>query len=234
MSGMTMSKIMGASPGTTGYEDGSYLSDKVLKNPSGVLLLDEIEKTNTDILHLFMRIMDEGKFTDSQGRDVYFSNLTIIMTTNIGCSNAIGFIENANNASHGFSYEESRALDRIEKYFPTEFLNRIDDIIVFRPLDKVNAEEIIRLKLREYQKLIKKRFRYPDSVIELLRQQGFSEKYGARNLRRAIDTLLGYEIANLKLKLGEDWDKVKRLKITTDGNKIRCKILRETKLSSPK
>lgn len=224
MSGMTMSKIMGASPGTTRYEDSCYLSDRVLKNPSGVLLLDEIEKTHTDILYLFMRIMDEGKFSDSQGRDVYFSNLTIIMTTNIGCSNTIGFI--GSNADHSFSSEEeSRALDRIEKYFPTEFLNRIDDVVVFRPLDKIDAKKIIRLKLRDYQKSIKKRFFFTDSVVDLLRQEGFSEKYGARNLRRAIDTLLGYEIANLKLKLGENWDKVQKLKITIARGKIRCEVL---------
>ncbi|MCI8346336.1 MAG: ATP-dependent Clp protease ATP-binding subunit [Bacilli bacterium] len=186
----SVSKIIGSPPGYVGYEDQNYLLEKVRNNPYSVILLDEIEKASTDVIKLFLQILDEGKIKDSKGTDVYFHNTTIFMTSNLGCSgNTIGFSEK----------RENMIMNTLNDYFGVEFVNRIDDIIVFRNLEEEVVKEIIRDKLKKlkvyYQrKNIKLTFN-PQLVNKIMKESKY-ETYGARRIDKVIDRNINNYIIN--------------------------------------
>jgi ATP-dependent Clp protease ATP-binding subunit ClpC len=194
-----VSRLIGAPPGYVGYEEGGQLTEKIRRRPYAVVLLDEIEKAHPDVYNMLLQIMEEGRLTDSFGRNVDFKNTIIIMTTNAGAE--------VTSTSAGFGFERGRTLDdastyeqmkerlkvTIEKYFRPEFLNRLDDVIVFHALNKVDLKQIVDIELSKI------RGRMADRGLELvltedakdhLIAKGYNPDYGARPLRRAIENMI--------------------------------------------
>ena len=191
-----VSRLIGAPPGYVGYEEGGQLTEKIRRRPYAVLLLDEIEKAHPDVYNMLLQIMDEGRLTDSFGRSVDFKNTIIIMTTNAGAdttaTNAFGFPGSRDDAK---SYEKMKEdfTGSIQKYFRPEFLNRLDDIIVFHSLNRDNLKHIISIEMGHVKGRL--RDRGLDMVLtpeaeEYLIDEGFNPEYGARPLRRSIENLV--------------------------------------------
>jgi ATP-dependent Clp protease ATP-binding subunit ClpA len=183
----SVSRIVGAPPGYVGYDEAGQLTEKIRRRPYSVVLFDEIEKAHPDVLNILLQVLDDGKITDAQGRQVNFENTIIIMTTNAGSEGS--------SSIPGFADKrELVAKDRTEKSLSTflrpEFINRIDEIITFRHLDKndfVKIADIMLSKLRNHlaEKGIK--LVYNEDVLKLIANESYSEKYGARNMRRYIE-----------------------------------------------
>jgi len=196
----TVSKLIGAPPGYIGYDQGGQLTEKVRRKPYSVILLDEIEKAHPDIFNMLLQILEDGRLTDSQGRTVFFDNTVIVMTSNVGTStkaNRIGFGDN--------EYEEieGRIRDQLKEVFRPEFLNRVDEIVVFTKLSKDELLEIVALMLREVRRdALEKEIDliFSEEVEGFILEKGYDEKYGARPLRRTIQKLIEDEVAELFLK----------------------------------
>ncbi len=188
-----VSRLVGAPPGYVGYEEGGQLTERIRRRPYAVLLLDEIEKAHPDVYNILLQIMDEGRLTDSFGRMIDFKNVVIIMTSNIGAE----LIKN--NTGFGFgkktpeaNYEKMRDMLRkeVERHFRPEFLNRVDDIIVFKPLSKENLQTIVDFELSKvFKRLTEHGFKLEltDRAKEFIIEKGYNPEFGARPLRRAIE-----------------------------------------------
>lgn len=186
----TVSKLIGSPPGYVGYDDAGQLTEKVRRKPYSVILLDEIEKAHPDVFNMLLQILEDGRLTDSHGRTVSFENTVIIMTSNAGTNLKSGGIGFSNNS---YSALESRVKDVIKETFRPEFLNRIDEIIVFTELNKEELKKIIDLMLEEVlqeanEKNVK--INVSDSVKEFILEKGYDVKFGARPLRRAIQNYI--------------------------------------------
>lgn len=198
----TVSKLIGSPPGYVGYEEGGQLTEKVRSKPYSVILFDEIEKAHPDVFNILLQILDEGRLTDSQGTTVDFKNTIIIMTSNAGASKlskkrSIGFTE----LDSAKDYENIKEVvnEELKNLFKPEFLNRIDDIIVFNRLEKEDIKEIVRIKLDEFVDRIKELgyfAKYSDKVVEYIANKGFDDNYGVRPLDRAIKTEIEDLVAN--------------------------------------
>lgn len=218
----TVSKLIGSPPGYVGYDDAGQLTEKVRRKPYSVILMDEIEKAHPDVFNMLLQILEDGRLTDSHGRTVSFENTVIIMTSNAGTnlkSSGIGFSNNSYTAL------ESRVKDVIKETFRPEFLNRIDEIIVFTELNKDELKKIIDLMLEEVldeasEKNIK--INVSDSVKEFILEKGYDVKFGARPLRRAIqnyiEDLLSEEYLKGNIKegslVGIDLDENREIKLS--------------------
>lgn len=189
-------KLIGSPPGYVGYEEGGQLSEKVRRKPYSVILFDEVEKAHPDVFNMLLQVLDDGHITDSQGRRVDFKNTVIIMTSNIGARNIIepkklGFTNNFDKAQ---SYEDMKknVMDEVKHTFKPEFLNRIDDVIVFQPLDKEQIKEIVKLLMNELIIRIKNNMsidvEVKDSVLDYIAETGFDQNFGARPIKRAIQS----------------------------------------------
>ena len=193
----TVSKLIGSPPGYVGYDEGGYLTDKVRRKPYSVILFDEIEKAHPDVFNILLQILEDGRLTDSQGRTVDFKNTVIIMTSNVGAR----IITDHQNSSLGFSSEKekensfeevkSKVIDELKSMFRPEFLNRVDDIIVFNKLNQKDIEQIAGKMLDT----LKKRLHglgvditFTDTAVKEIAKEGYDPDYGARPLRRAITT----------------------------------------------
>lgn len=191
----TVSKLIGAPPGYVGYDQGGQLTEKIRRKPYSVILLDEIEKAHPDVFNMLLQILEDGRLTDSQGRTVHFDNAVIIMTSNAGNnfkSNGIGF------AHEGYNALESRVKEALKETFRPEFLNRVDEIIVFASLSKEELHKIIELMLNEVMDEVKEKgmsIEVSEEVKDFVLKVGYDEKYGARPLRRAIQRYIEDEIA---------------------------------------
>lgn len=190
----SVSKLIGSPPGYVGYDEGGQLSEKIRRNPYSVLLFDEIEKAHPDIFNILLQVLDDGHITDSQGRKIDFKNTVIIMTSNAGAANIVtpkklGF---SVGDTHEADYQKMKAgvMDEVKHLFKPEFLNRIDETIVFHPLTKVNVKDIADIMLKTISKRIKEQLGVETVVSEAVRdhlaEKGFDENYGARPLRRVI------------------------------------------------
>ena len=190
----SVSKLIGSPPGYVGYDEGGQLSEKIRRNPYSVLLFDEIEKAHPDIFNILLQVLDDGHITDSQGRKIDFKNTVIIMTSNAGAANIVtpkklGF---AVGDTHEADYQKMKAgvMDEVKHLFKPEFLNRIDETIVFHPLTKENVKDIADIMLKTISKRIKEQLGVETVVSEAVRdhlaEKGFDENYGARPLRRVI------------------------------------------------
>ena len=196
----SVSRIVGAPPGYVGYDEAGQLTEKIRRRPYSVVLFDEIEKAHPDVLNILLQVLDDGKITDAQGRTVNFENTVIIMTTNAGSESASSVL--------GFSEKkEIVAKDRTEKALSTflrpEFINRIDEIITFRHLTKADFERIADImlgKLRDHLKEKDIKLVYNDDVLSHIANESYSEKYGARNMRRYIERHVEDKIANVILE----------------------------------
>jgi ATP-dependent Clp protease ATP-binding subunit ClpB len=183
-----VARLIGAPPGYVGYEEGGQLTEAVRRRPYSVVLFDEIEKAHTDVFNVLLQILDDGRLTDSQGRTVDFRNTVIIMTSNIGSPL---ILEGA--GSGNWQHIEKVVLEELQRHFRPEFLNRVDDIIVFRPLGKEQIARIVDLQLQRLDKLLAERritLRLTEAARRLIAEEGYDPTYGARPLKRAIQRLV--------------------------------------------
>ena len=194
-----MSKLIGSPPGYVGYDDAGQLTEKIRRKPYSVILLDEIEKAHPDVFNLFLQILDDGRIADSHGKIINFENTIIVMTTNSGTefsSNKTGFARDT----------EVTMKDNVDKslkqFFRPEFLNRIDETVVFKPLTKEELREIIDLMLNDITEKISEKnasITVTDAAKDLILESGYDVKFGARPLKRAIRSLLEDKLAKLAL-----------------------------------
>ncbi len=196
----TVSKLIGSPPGYVGYDEGGQLSEKVRRNPYSVVLFDEIEKAHPDVFNILLQVLDDGHITDSQGRKIDFKNTVIIMTSNAGAKNitspkSLGFSASTGNTEEAAKdYEKMKAdvMGEVKRIFRPEFINRIDDIIVFHMLNKDEIKEIARLMIKEVKERIKANMNIDltvsDNALNKLAEVGYDKIYGARPLRRAIQS----------------------------------------------
>jgi ATP-dependent Clp protease ATP-binding subunit ClpB len=197
-----VSRLIGAPPGYVGYEEGGQLTEQVRRRPYAVVLFDEIEKAHPEVFNVLLQIMDDGRLTDGQGRTVDFRNTIIIMTSNIGSAYLVA--ENMRTADE-FARATQLVMEALHGQFKPEFLNRVDDIIVFRPLGKEQLVKIIELRLEDLRRLLAERkisIELTDAAKELLFTEGFDPNFGARPLKRAIQKLVQDPLA-LKILDGE-------------------------------
>jgi len=203
----TVSRLVGAPPGYVGYEEGGTLTEAVRRKPYSVVLFDEIEKAHPDVFNILLQILDDGRLTDSKGRTVDFKNTVIIMTTNVGqrhivSKGNIGFMARDDQEA---SYESMKVLvlDEIKKGFRPEFLNRVEEIIVFHPLTDEDLKKIAGLMLSDVEKQVEAqemKLICNDDVLSLIIKEGFDPKFGARPLRRAVQRLIENELSNEMLE----------------------------------
>lgn len=201
----SVSKMIGSPPGYVGFEEGGQLSEQVRKNPYSVILFDEVEKAHPDVFNVLLQVLDDGRITDSQGRTVDFKNTIIIMTSNAGAQRIVdpkklGF-SNVENAESEHKDMKNNVMEEVKRMFKPEFLNRIDDIIVFRALSKEDVKGIVALMLKELKNRLAKQMditlTYGDTVKNFIFEKGYDKKYGARPLKRAIQN-------NIEDSLAED------------------------------
>ena len=188
-----VSRLVGAPPGYVGYEEGGQLTERIRRRPYAVLLLDEIEKAHSDVYNMLLQIMDEGRLTDSFGRHVDFKNVVIIMTSNIGAElikNQAGFGFGKKSPEANFEKMKDTLHKEVERHFRPEFLNRVDDTIVFQPLTKKDLQTIVELELAKVFKRLTEHgltLELSDQAKEFLIDKGYNPEFGARPLRRAIE-----------------------------------------------
>lgn len=198
MESHSTSKLIGAPPGYVGYDEAGQLTEKVKRKPYSIILLDEIEKAHPDVFNILLQVLDDGKLTDSQGNTVSFANTIIIMTSNAG--------SNLNNNSIGFgkqTVDKSKVEDSLKETFRPEFLNRVDEIIVFNSLNKEELLQIVDLMLADTVKALKHKdisFEISDSAKQFILDKGTNIKFGARPLRRAIQRYVEDEISEMILR----------------------------------
>ncbi len=199
----SVSKMIGSPPGYVGFEEGGQLSEQVRKNPYSVILFDEIEKAHPDVFNVLLQVLDDGRITDSQGRTVDFKNTIIIMTSNAGAQRIVdpkklGF-SNVENAESEHKDMKNNVMEEVKRLFKPEFLNRIDDIIVFRALSKEDVKGIAALMLKELKNRLAKQMditlTYGDTAKNFIFEKGYDKKYGARPLKRAIQNYIEDSLA---------------------------------------
>ena len=192
----SVSKLIGAPPGYVGYDEAGQLTEKIRRSPYSVILFDEIEKAHPDVLNILLQILDDGRITDSQGRVVNFENTVIIMTTNAGSS---GGSSPAGFGSTAHEVEKEKTEKALSSFLRPEFINRIDEIITFRSLEKEDFIRISRIMLNDLREALNDRgikFVYTDAVCDFVAEKSFSKKFGARNMRRYIQTEIEDKLAN--------------------------------------
>jgi ATP-dependent Clp protease ATP-binding subunit ClpB len=196
----SVSRLVGAPPGYVGYEEGGYLTEAVRRRPYSVILLDEVEKAHPDVFNILLQVLDDGRLTDGQGRPVDFRNTVIVMTSNLGSQ----MIQDAAEGSEGRDVEEqytqmkASVLGVVQAHFRPEFINRLDEIVVFRPLDKTQIRAIAKIQLTYLEKRLAERqlkLEVSDAALTLLGNVGFDPVYGARPLKRAIQQQLENPLA---------------------------------------
>ena len=230
----TVSRLVGAPPGYVGYEGGGQLTDAVRRKPYSVILLDEVEKAHADFFNILLQVLDDGRLTDSQGRTVDFRNTVIIMTSNLGAkalhknSSELGFLapkksESSTNQSNSIDFKEAKksVMDAVKRHFRPEFLNRIDEMIVFRPLTEEDLKHIVSILMSDVTKRLKERelqLEITSEAMQLLVKEGSDFTMGARPLKRAIQRLIEDPVSDLILK--GDVTEGKTIKVDVKDNEI--------------
>jgi len=203
----SVARLIGAPPGYVGYEEGGYLTEAVRRRPYSVILLDEVEKAHPDVFNILLQVLDDGRLTDGQGRTVDFRNTVIVMTSNLG-SQQIQEIASSGideDSSEAYTQMKAAVMGVVQAHFRPEFINRLDEIVVFHPLDKSQIREIARLQTNYLAKRLQERqidFEISDGALILLGNVGFDPVYGARPLKRAVQTQLENPLAQ-KILAGE-------------------------------
>jgi ATP-dependent Clp protease ATP-binding subunit ClpC len=208
MEKFSVSRLIGAPPGYVGYDEGGQLTEKVRLKPYSVVLLDEIEKAHPDVFNILLQVMEEGQLTDSYGRRVDFRNTVLIMTSNVGAGEirsgkTMGFVQDGSDAQ--FQSIRAKLLDHLKKTFNPEFLNRLDDAIVFRQLEKDDMRQIVEVLLRNFVKrldVLEIDVNVSEEAKAFLIDHGFDPSLGARPLRRAIQRYLEDPLSELILAHG--------------------------------
>ncbi len=218
-----VSRLVGAPPGYVGYEEGGYLTEAVRRRPYSVILLDEVEKAHPDVFNILLQVLDDGRLTDGQGRTVDFRNTVIVMTSNLGSQMIQRVYEESGGADSAESYTQMKAgvMAVVQSHFRPEFINRLDDIVVFHPLDKAQIKEIAKIQMRGLEKRLAERgirITVSDKAFELLGNVGFDPVYGARPLKRAIQQQLENPLAQ-KI-LGGEFGSGDTVQVDADGGKL--------------
>lgn len=234
----TVSKLIGSPPGYVGYDEGGQLTEMVRRRPYSILLLDEIEKAHPDVWNILLQILDDGRLTDAQGRTVSFKNTIIVMTSNIGAreitgKSSLGFARNGE--SEEIRREEnikSRVMEAVKATFRPEFINRLDEVIVFHPLRQEDVRKIADLQIAKFTERMRKQgvaLRVEKSAVELLAKKGYDPAFGARPLKRTIQSMLQNAVADSILEGKPEEEEV--LTAAADGEKIKVerKALSEEK-----
>ncbi len=208
MEKFSVSRIVGAPPGYVGYEEGGQLTEKVRRKPYSVVLLDEIEKAHPDVFHLLLQVLDEGRLTDSLGRNIDFKNTIIIMTSNIGSrqlkdfGQGVGF--NINKSPESDNENAKYVIQKaLKKAFAPEFLNRIDDVVMFNQLDKKEIHKIIDIEIKDLYKRVESlnyKLKISPAAKDFIAEKGYDPQFGARPLKRAIQKYLEDEMAEIIIK----------------------------------
>ena len=206
MEKFNVSRLVGAPPGYVGYEEGGQLTEKVRRKQYAVVLFDEIEKAHPDVFNILLQLLDDGQITDSLGRKVSFKNTVVIMTSNIASTEIRGMSGFGFGATTGDANYESirdKVLTEVKRFFRPEFLNRVDEVLVFRPLDRKQMEEIVEIQLRDLSERLKDQrltVELTTGAKELLVQEGFDPQFGARPIKRALRRLLEDPLAEELLR----------------------------------
>ena len=219
----SISKLIGSPPGYVGHESGGILTESIRRKPYQVILLDEIEKADVEVFNLLLQVFDEGRLTDSLGRSVNFKNTFIVMTSNIGAE-LIEFTENQSNRIEVFTKE--KILQQVKSIFKPEFLNRIDEVIIFNRLTKSDIQKIVKLQISELQNILEKKkisIDFNNALFDWLSEEGFNSEYGARPLKRVIQSQVIDKIAHIILKNNEIEEK--RIKISVVDNELRFELV---------
>ncbi len=180
----SVARLVGAPPGYVGYEEGGYLTEAVRRKPYSVILLDEVEKAHPDVFNILLQVLDDGRLTDGQGRTVDFRNTVVIMTSNLGSARI-----QENFATLDYQGIKNEVMDVVSKHFRPEFLNRVDESVVFHPLGQEHIKSIASIQLERLAKRLEEKgyqFEVSDKALDLIAQVGFDPVYGARPLKRAI------------------------------------------------
>jgi ATP-dependent Clp protease ATP-binding subunit ClpB len=197
-----VARLIGAPPGYVGYDEGGQLTEAIRRRPYAVILFDEIEKAHPDVFNILLQIMDDGRLTDSKGRTVDFKNTVLIMTSNLGAAFLAG---EALKSEHDFDMARESVMRVLREHFRPEFLNRVDDIVIFKPLGHAQMNEILELRLNDLRKLLENRqisFELTEAARTLLLAQGWDPTYGARPLKRALQRMIQDPLA-MKILDGE-------------------------------
>ncbi len=237
MEKFSVSRLVGAPPGYVGYEEGGQLTEKVRRKPYSVVLLDEMEKAHPDVFHILLQLLDEGRLTDSLGRSVDFKNTIIIMTSNIGTRQLKDF-----GRGVGFSTTKDDETDNehakyviqkaLKKAFAPEFLNRVDDVVMFNQLNKEHIQQIIDLELNELYKRVESlnyKLKISSAVKEFLAEKGYDPQFGARPLKRAIQKYLEDEMAEIIIKASISEGDTISVGLDKKNEKLLIRILSEKK-----
>jgi ATP-dependent Clp protease ATP-binding subunit ClpC len=226
----TVSRLVGAPPGYVGYDEAGQLTERVRRNPYSVVLLDEVEKAHPDVFNLLLQVLDDGHLTDSQGRTVDFRNTVVIMTSNIGSEllasrgGALGFVPVGGAAADGFASEKDlrdRVWARLREFMRPEFLNRIDEIVLFRKLDRAQLRRIVGLLLAATEARLAAqhvRLEVTEQAVDWIAEHGYEPEYGARPLRRLIQREVDDRIADLLVPA--DLDQGDTVRVTVSGDAI--------------
>ena len=216
----TVSRLIGAPPGYVGYEESGQLTEAVRRKPYSVILLDEIEKAHPDVFNILLQVLDDGRLTDNKGRTVDFKNTIVIMTSNIG-ANIIQdnfALLNGSNDEEVFEKTRNEVMEQLKQFMRPEFLNRVDDIIMFKPLDESQIADIVRMQFRSVQKMLATndiKIDITDAAVDFIAKQSYNPQYGARPVKRMMQRELLNSLS--KMILAESVDKAKTIIVDVQG-----------------
>ncbi|MBM6782268.1 ATP-dependent chaperone ClpB [Bacteroides mediterraneensis] len=220
----TVSRLIGAPPGYVGYDEGGQLTEAVRRKPYSVVLFDEIEKAHPDVFNILLQVLDDGRLTDNKGRTVNFKNTIIIMTSNLGSSYIQSQFEKINDQNHDQVVDETKkeVMNMLKKTIRPEFLNRIDEIIMFQPLNKPQIEQIVRLQIKGIQKMLEDNgvtLQMSDEAIDFLATAGYDPEFGARPVKRAIQRYLLNDLS--KKLLSQEVNREKPIIVEREGDELK-------------
>ena len=219
----TVSRLIGAPPGYVGYEESGQLTEAVRRKPYSVILLDEIEKAHPDVFNILLQVLDDGRLTDNKGRTVDFKNTIVIMTSNIGASIIQERMSDAATATSEAVFEQTRneVMDQLRQFMRPEFLNRVDDIIMFRPLNENQIAEVVRMQFNQVKRMLEENnitISISEEAVNLIARQSYDPQYGARPVKRMMQRELLNELS--RMILADEVDKTKPIEVTVRDGKL--------------
>ena len=222
MEKFSVSRLIGAPPGYVGYDEGGQLTEAVRRKPYSVVLFDEVEKAHADVFNVLLQVLDDGRITDSQGRTVDFKNTILIMTSNIGSQYLLGGIDEEGNIS---PEAENMVMADLRNHFRPEFLNRLDETILFRPLTRENIGEIVKLMVKDVNKRLQERdisLELTDEALKFVADNGYDPTYGARPLKRYLQKYV--ETAAAKIIVTGNISQGDTILVDVEDGKLTAKV----------